>query len=102
MSQKQPSQPDLFSVFYNTIELTPDEHAKAIAAAADQDQAVLLVMRHLGRATPSQVHLRFPPSTPITSIRRAMNTLTTAGKLLKTRDKKVGPYGKPEHFWTVA
>ena len=38
---------------------------------------------------------------PITSIRRAMTNLTTAGQLEKTSQQKPGPYGRPEYLWRL-
>ena len=58
------------------------------------------------KLTPSEVYLiynvDYKPNTPITSIRRAMNTLTKRGKLVKTDEMKEGEYGKPEHCWRLA
>lgn len=39
------------------------------------------------------------PSTPITSVRRAMTNLTTEGILIKTNTQKQGPQGRPEYLW---
>ena len=36
---------------------------------------------------------------PITSIRRAISTLTDAGKLTKTNKLRGGKYNKNEHVW---
>ena len=36
---------------------------------------------------------------PITSIRRAISTLTKQGKLTKTNELRKGRYGKKEHVW---
>ena len=38
---------------------------------------------------------------PLTSVRRAINTLTKAGKLTKTRELRMGNYGKKEHVWRL-
>ena len=40
-------------------------------------------------------------SWPITSIRRALSTLTDAGKLTKTNKLRKGMYGKKEHIWRI-
>ena len=42
-------------------------------------------------------HCEFP--WPITSTRRAITNLTTAGILQKTNHQSMGPYGRPEHHW---
>ena len=39
---------------------------------------------------------------PITSVRRAMHTLTHAGLLIKTHNKKEGNYGASNHLWKLA
>ena len=39
---------------------------------------------------------------PITSIRRAITDLTSAGKLTKTDITKLGKYGKQVHTWKLA
>ena len=42
-------------------------------------------------------------NTPLTSIRRSMNTLTKSEFLVKLEWKtKKGIYGRPEHLWTKA
>ena len=38
---------------------------------------------------------------PLTSIRRAMNTLTISDKLTKTTELRMGNYGKQEHVWRL-
>jgi hypothetical protein len=38
---------------------------------------------------------------PITSIRRAINTLTGAGYLVKTDHMKEGEYGTANHSWKL-
>ena len=41
------------------------------------------------------------PSTPLTSIRRSMTSLTKEGILFKLEEKTIGPYNRPEHYWAV-
>ena len=42
-------------------------------------------------------------NTPLTSIRRSMNTLTKDDELVKLEWKtKIGFYCRPEHYWTKA
>lgn len=89
------------SIFYNTIHLDGERFTEAMAAAIQQNHKVYVVMQHKGMATPSQVHALFPQNVPLTSIRRAMNTLTLQGKLEKTLLMRDGPMGKPEHVWKL-
>ncbi len=52
--------------------------------------------------SPSQVqkHLNLTGA-PLTSVRRALTNLTSAGLLQKTDKQVAGPYGRPEHCWTI-
>ena len=52
--------------------------------------------------TPSKVHHCLLTSSPLTSVRRSMNTLTKQGKLIKTDEQRMGPYGRPETVWRLA
>lgn len=38
---------------------------------------------------------------PITSVRRALNTLAKKGHVKKTNTFAIGDYGRPEHGWTL-
>lgn len=40
-------------------------------------------------------------NTPLTSIRRSMNTLTKKDLLIKTDTKKTGIYNRKEHVWVL-
>ena len=51
--------------------------------------------------SPSMVYNAFHKAWPITSVRRAMTNLTTAGELVKTSSTVTGMYGKPEHLWSL-
>lgn len=91
--------------FYVTTPLTVQERAEAIARAEAQDQRVLAVYRCSDRPlTPSEAHLQLEACghhEPITSIRRAIHTLTKAGALVKLPDTERGPWGMPEHRWAL-
>ena len=56
------------------------------AAIADQ---IYLACKSLGK------------NWPITSIRRAISTLTKAGKLTKTNELRMGRHGKKTHVWRI-
>lgn len=93
-------------MFYNTIKLNAVELAKATATAETQDERVLLLVKAFNNPpTPSEVwreYLKYyPKSTPITSIRRSLSTLTKDGKLEKLDEMRDGEYGKPEHTWRI-
>lgn len=93
------------SAFYETTPLSVRERAEAIARAEAQDQRVLAVYRCANRPlTPSEAHLQLEACghrEPITSIRRAIHTLTKAGALVKLAQTERGPWGSLEHFWAL-
>ena len=69
-----------------------------------QDGAVLEFFQDHPRQlfTPSEIHHRvFAPNVPLTSTRRAISNLTRKGKLVKTNQKKDGPFGRPEYLWRL-
>ena len=85
-------------VYYQTTRLTVQERADAIARAEAQDHRVLAVYRCADRPlTPSEAHQQLAAcghNEPVTSIRRALHTLTKAGALVKLPDvvPLTGPY----------
>ncbi len=92
--------------FYVTTPLTVQERAEAIARAEAQDQRVLAVYRCSDRPlTPSEAHQQLAAcghNEPVTSIRRAIHTLTKAGALVKLSECERGPWGSLEHRWSLA
>jgi hypothetical protein len=90
--------------FYNTINETGDELKTSRAKAWGQDEKVLGLFIEYPDAkfTPFEV-LEFLAlkNTPITSIRRSMNSLTRDGKLEKTGEQKMGNYGKRNYCWKL-
>lgn len=52
-------------------------------------------------ATPFEIRERVLPNAPVTSVRRAMTNLTTAGLLVKTRRKKLERYGRHNYLWRL-
>lgn len=54
--------------------------------------------------TPWEVlrYAKLKPDTPITSVRRSMNTLTNAGILEKTGFKQVGRFARESYCWRLA
>ena len=51
--------------------------------------------------TPFEVKRHALRTKPITSVRRAITDLTTAGYLEKTGDRKMGEYGQPNWTWKL-
>ncbi len=71
--------------------------------AVAQDVAVLTFfrLRPWESFSPSQIHGVVGKGAPVTSIRRAMTNLTKKGCLVKLKDKRTGPFGRPEHLWIL-
>ena len=95
-------------MYYNTTNLTGDELNEALGNALTQEQLIL----HIYNVDLEELDFGIGPEGiretcvdfynkdwPITSIRRAINTLTKAGKLTKTNELRKGRYGKKEHVW---
>ncbi len=92
--------------FYNTINLEAKDLSLAQVNALTQEQRILRWFMRQGRTAsfgPSAVLIRvFHNGTPLTSVRRAMTSLTKRGDLIKCAAMIMGTYGKPEHLWTVS
>ena len=92
-------------MYYNTTNLTGAELQTERTSAMKQDEAILNLFQNpdfVNGLSPSEAWEILNVRWPITSIRRAINTLTNAGKLEKTPRKRVGVFGKKEHVWRLA
>lgn len=93
--------------YYNTTKLTGVELNRELKNASSQESRILLYFRKVQSAmTPFQVHQwyvkKFKTNTPMTSIRRAMTSLSKKRVLLKLEDTAVkGGFGKNNHCWTL-
>ena len=83
--------------YFNTNKETGAVLGRSEEKAGTQEE---IIYRHFLRYpkrtmgfSPSQLRIVLPDS-PITSIRRALTNLTTAGKLTKTKTMTLGGYGK--------
>lgn len=88
--------------YFNTTGLKNPTLFDAVNAARKQDEVILeFFSAHKGSLySPCDVHnILFGSDTPLTSIRRAITTLTTAGKLIKTDQYKTGVFGKKTFLW---
>ena len=87
-------------MYYNTTAQVGDLLRDYKAKTINQNDAIAVYMRNRGALSPSQVCLQlFNNTIPVTSVRRAMTSLTNDG-LLKRLDQTIeGPYGRPEHLW---
>jgi len=89
--------------FYNTTRLLGKElEAERIQAMKQEDLIETYFKEWPNAKTPCQVHSAFASSGfkwPLTSVRRAINTLTKNGILIKTKEQKTGLYGKKAYCW---
>lgn len=95
--------------FFNTINLEGLELLKSIADSRKQEDIVyhLFAMLPHREMTPFMVLnillscKYIHEKTPITSIRRVITNLTEAGLLIKTDNKVMEEYGKPNYTWKL-
>lgn len=89
--------------YYNTTKSTGEELGRFKFSAERQERLVLAYFRDRAWRgfTPSQVRLGMKTQAPLTSIRRAIANLTKEGLLRKSDLQAPGPYGRPEHIWTL-
>ena len=90
--------------FYNTTMESGRTLESYQAKAGAQESAVMALFADMPRAlyTPFDVAKAvFQDNVPITSVRRAMTNLTTAGVLAKTPHKAKGKYGRLCYTWKL-
>ena len=95
------NQPPVSDNYYNTTSQEGEALKERRRVTGKQNLKVLEIMRNLKEATPSRVHAYVLTASPLTSIRRALSTLTDDGYLVKTEEQKMGPFGHPEHVWKI-
>lgn len=94
--------------FFNTVPLRGEELRDAKKRASTQDALVLKIFEGATKPlTPSEVHAILtrgfiPEKTPLTSIRRSITSLTDAGLLVKTDQKRKGAFGVTNNTWCLA
>jgi hypothetical protein len=89
--------------YHNTTDVAGSALVEYTGAAADQELRILHYFQKTGRPLrPSEVHDAVGGRSPLTSTRRAITNLTSAGYLEKLTRKAEGLYGRPEHFWQAA
>ena len=91
-------------LFYNTNHLSAAELKESRKDAEGQCKIILDFFKGntQGVFTPFEVQLYAGMvKTPITSVRRALNTLTAAGKIVKTEIMRNGEYGVRNHTWKL-
>lgn len=89
--------------FFNTTNEVDEVAIDYESKAEKQDKKILsFFLQNRQSYSPSQVHKSvFGENTPITSVRRSINTLTRRGLLAKTGEKVISPYGRPENKWIL-
>ena len=90
--------------YYNTTNETGSTLQEYEAKTEKQDDIVLSVMQPKNGLTPFGVHALLKAKGydyPITSVRRALNTLTQDKKLKKLDKMRTGKYGRPNHVWIL-
>lgn len=93
------------SLFYNTTHMNASELKIRRQSIAYQNGRILKFFEEnpQGYFTPFEVQLYTNlEGVPITSIRRALNTLTQAGLIVKTDKLRAGDYGAMNHTWKKA
>jgi hypothetical protein len=91
-------------IFYNTASLIGRDLVLHELKAGTQNAIILQLFKARPEwlFTPFQVKdILCLDKTPITSIRRAMTTLTDLGYLVKTKTRKMGEYGELNYCWKL-
>ena len=90
---------------YNTTSATGAQLELYRTSNEAQDQRILKYMRQRPTTgfSPEQIKdIVFRHNhTPLTSIRRALSTLTKNGYLVKLEDKRWTSYGRQAHLWQI-
>ena len=95
--------------YHNTTGETGIQLEAFTKVAATQDEVVLTFFKNYPNHdfSPSKLHeylikhSLIDNATPLTSIRRAFTNLTVAGKLVKTEQKVMSKYNRPEYIWKL-
>jgi predicted transcriptional regulator len=88
--------------FFNTNHLSGSPLMEAVKNAKTQNELILKLFVSRKKMTASEVWEFFNKTFPITSARRAINTLTNQGYLVQTTDSKKSPYGGKEYYWQLS
>lgn len=83
--------------FFNTTQETAEQVKMFSESNKNQNEIVLKIANRLHTFSASKIYKRYPTAnTPLTSIRRAINTLFKEGKIDVTGNKVIGMYGRQE------
>tara|TARA_R110000824_G_scaffold37327_7_gene114718 strand:+ start:96 stop:419 length:324 start_codon:yes stop_codon:yes gene_type:complete len=97
----------MITSYFNTIKETGKELVVSKAKAYSQEESIMDIFfdRSVIHMTPSDVwhiYCQEFKDVPLTSIRRAITSLTHRYQLVKTDRMREGIYGKLEHCWRLA
>lgn len=89
--------------FFNTTKLSGADLKYSVEAAVNQNECVLrFFIQHRGRSfTPIEVYERMGQGILLTSVRRALTTLTKQGRLTRTNQKVKERHGAVNYKWTI-
>ena len=89
--------------YYNTNNETGDTLAESKKKAETQEEVVLAFFKNNPgqRFIPSELGEFVLPGVPLTSVRRALTNLASAGKLVKSPVMQEGSFGKMVHTWRL-
>jgi hypothetical protein len=88
--------------YYNTTNETGTDLMLSHQKVKSQDDAIYQYFVSTGKAlSPSMVLNELGLNCPITSVRRAICSLTKQGKIFKTKQTTMGIYGKKESLWVL-
>ena len=94
-------------IYFPTTRMTDREIKEREIRAGSQNAQILQIFRdHPGQSfTPFEIRniwfARLYRDVPITSIRRAITTLTKLGYLVMTSEMRPGQYGESNHTWRL-
>jgi len=90
-------------MYYNTTNESGATLRHNVNKAETQNKAITRLFFKEPVLSPFEVYVMLNKENwPLTSIRRALNTLTKDRKLIKLPTKIIGKYGRPEHQWCNA
>lgn len=89
-------------MYYNTNNHEGQMLLDFESQADSQEERILAIFKAKPSLAPSQVWNAYGNKrTPITSIRRAITNLSKEGRLIKTQEKQIGMFGRPESVYKL-
>lgn len=92
--------PNQYSLFYNTIGTKNPELAQYKAVGATQEERVLAYLQYHKRSTTSRIARDLGMN--LNSARRSVTNLYKKGLLVKTEEKVVEEFSKPNFIYRIA